>query len=375
MIGVAGSLHGIAAGAYTSAMLRIGPFQTDCRVLLAPIAGYTDLAFRLTCRAAGHGGLTYTELLHSRGILEQNRDSLEIARVSAEDEPYGVQLYGNDADWFCQAAQWAQSQGATLIDINMGCPVDKVTKTNGGSMLLCDPDRTTRMAERIVRSVSIPVTAKLRLGWSACEITAPRLARQLEDVGIQLMTIHGRTTAQRFKGTASLDGIAEVVAAVRQVRVIGNGDVDSAAAAARMIEHTRCAGVMVARAAIKRPWVLREIHEMLTLGRSPAEPTVLEKIRLIRRHFDLMRRYRGDRLAIIVMRGRIAAYGTSLGHVKPFKERIRLMNSASEFDAAMDELESRVDPAWTMVPHWAFIEHLGTTQPDEVADREAVIPT
>lgn len=356
-------------------MLQIGPFQTDCPVLLAPIAGYTDLAFRLTCRAAGHTGLTYTELLHSRGILEQNRDSLEIARVSEDDQPFGVQLYGNDPDWFCQAAQWAQSQGATLIDINMGCPVDKVTKTNGGSMLLCDPDRTTRMAERIVDSVSIPVTAKLRLGWSECEITAPRLARQLEEVGIQLITIHGRTTAQRFKGFANLDGIAEVVAAVQQVPVIGNGDVDSADAAVRMIEHTRCDGVMVARAAIKRPWVLREIHDRLTSGHSPAEPTVLEKIRIIRLHFDLMRRFRGDRLAMIIMRGRIAAYGTSLGHVKPFKERIRLMTAPDDFDAAMEDLTQRVDPAWTMVPHWAFFEQIHRNHPEEVAPAQTAIST
>lgn len=356
-------------------MLRIGPFQTDCRVLLAPIAGYTDLAFRLVCRAAGHTGLTYTELLHSRGILEQNRDSLEIARVSGEDEPFGVQLYGNDADWFCQAARWAQSTGAALIDINMGCPVDKVTKTNGGSMLLCDPDRTTRMAERIVKSVNIPVTAKLRLGWSECEITAPRLARQLEEAGIQLITIHGRTTSQRFKGTASLDGIAEVVAAVQRVPVIGNGDVDSAEAAVRMIEHTRCAGVMVARASIKRPWVLREIHDRLMTGQTPDEPTVLEKIRLIRLHFDLMRTYRGDRMAMIVMRGRIAAYGTSLGHVKPFKERIRLMTAPAEFDAALDDLEREVDPTWTLVPHWALAGRNDAPHPIELDSAASVIAT
>jgi len=353
-------------------MLRIGPFHTDCHVLLAPIAGYTDLAFRLMSRAAGHIGLTYTELLHSRGILEQNRDRLDIARVSETDQPFGVQLYGNDPDWFCQAAHWAEAQGATLIDINMGCPVDKVTKTNGGSMLLCDPDRTARMAERLVNAVRIPVTAKLRLGWSECERTAPRLARLLEEVGIQLITIHGRTTAQRFKGLANLDGIAEVVAAVQRVPVIGNGDVDSADAAVRMIEHTRCAGVMVARAAIKRPWVLREIHDRLTTGQTPPEPTVLEKIRLIRLHFDLMRQFRGDRMAMIVMRGRIASYGTSLGHVKAFKERVRLMQQPDEFDAAADELHSRIEPTWTMVPHWAGFAPGGASHPNEV-EREPVI--
>src|SRR5690606_37065499 len=190
------------------------------------------------------------------------------------DEPFGVQLYGNDADWFCEAARWAERHGARVLDVNMGCPVDKVTKTNGGSMLLCDPDGTTAMIERVVRAVSIPVTCKLRLGWTRQEMTAPRLARQLESVGVQLITIHGRTTDQRFKGQADLDVIRMVVESVRSIPVIGNGDVQTPGDAKRMIDRTGCAGVMVARAAIKRPWVLRDIDAFLRTGETPPEPTM-----------------------------------------------------------------------------------------------------
>ncbi|MFG0328686.1 MAG: tRNA dihydrouridine synthase DusB [Phycisphaerales bacterium] len=339
-------------------MIRIGSLNITCRAFLAPIAGYTDLAFRLVVRAAGHQGFTYTELLNPRGILHQTPSTLDIARVREDDEPFGVQLYGNDADWFCEAARWAESIGASVLDINMGCPVDKVTKTNGGSMLLCDPDRTTRMVERVVDSVGIPVTAKLRLGWTRKTRTAPRLARQLEAVGVRLITIHGRTTEDYFKGTVDLEGIAEVVAAVDSIPVIGNGDIKTPEDARRMVEATGCAGVMVARASIKRPWLLRDIDALLRTGIAPPEPTVREKISLIRLHFDLVRDLRDDAHAIKLMRQRIAHYGSSMGHIKPFKERVRLMRSVSAFYDAMDELESLVDPDWTSVPKRFYHERL-----------------
>jgi len=335
-------------------MIRIGSFIAPSRVFLAPIAGYTDWPYRLVVRAAGHRGLAYTELLNPRGLLRGTESSLNIARTSAEDRPLGVQLYGNDPEWFCAAARWAEEQGFELIDINMGCPVDKVTKTNGGSMLLCDSDRTIRMAERIVNAVSIPVTAKLRLGWGRDDLTAPALARALESVGIRLITIHGRTTWLRFKGTVDLDGIAAVVAAVASIPVLGNGDIRTPEDAARMIAHTGCDGVMVARAAIKRPWLPGRIDRFLETGEIPPEPTILEKCRLIRLHFEKMIEFRDETHAMRIMRARIANYGASMGHIKPIKERIRLMESPADLHAALDELESKADPSWTSVPVGPF---------------------
>jgi len=336
-------------------MLRIGSVHVDSRVLLAPMAGYTDLAFRLVVRAAGHCGLAFTELLNSRGVLVSQASSINIARHHQDDRPFGMQLYGNDIDWLCQAAVWAERHGAELIDINMGCPVDKVTKCNGGSMLLCDPDRTTRMAEAIVKSVRVPVTAKLRLGWDRQHLTAPVLARQLEEVGIAMITVHGRTTKQRYKGSVDLDGIKSVVESVESIPVIGNGDVLCAEDAQRMIDVTGCDGVMVGRASLKKPWVLRDIQSWFDDGRIPPEPTVVEKVRLIRLHFDKVAEYRGVDRAVRLMRGRISLYGTTMGHIKPIKEKVRLMREPMEFYEAMDELESGVDPAWTSVPVGVFV--------------------
>ena len=335
-------------------MLTIGAAQLESNVLLAPIAGYTDRAFRLVVRAAGHQGMQFTELIHSRGICNNCKQARDIEQFDTIDQPLGVQIYGNDMDWLLEAAAWAEAHGAKVIDINMGCPVDKVTKTNDGSMLLCNPDRTTRMAEKIVQSVNLPVTCKLRLGWDRDHITAPHLARQLESVGVQLITIHGRTTKMRFKGQVDLDGIAQVVAAVKYIPVIGNGDITSVDDARQMIEYTKCAGVMVARASIKYPWLLRDIEYQLSRGSNAPELTLLDKCRLIRLHFDHMQKFKSDRDAISVMRGRIAAYGNTMGHIKPIKERIRTMKTAVEFYNAMDDLEAALDPTWKRVPSEVF---------------------
>lgn len=334
--------------------MRIGTFSTPCRVLLAPIAGYTDLAFRMAARAAGHRGLAYTELLNPRGILRQTPASVDIAATDEGDEPLGVQLYGNEIEWLCEAAKWAEGHGAQVIDINMGCPVDKVTKTNGGSMLLCDPDRTTGMASRIVKSVGVPVTAKVRMGWNKEQITAPRLARQLEEVGVSLITVHARVAEQFFKPPVNWQGIGEVVASVKEIPIIGNGDIQRPEDAKRMVDETGCAGVMVARAAIKRPWLLRQIDDFLETGRAAVEPTVVEKVRILRTHFAGMVQYRDERYAVTTMRQRIAQYGASLGHIKPIRERVRLMRSAAEFVDIMDELTGRIDPEWREVPRGTF---------------------
>ena len=331
-------------------MIKIGNFKLPSPVFLAPIAGYTDRAFRLVVRAAGHRGLQYTELIHPRGIRNDCKQARDIESTDTRDQPLGMQIYGNDADWLIEAAQWGQDHGAKIIDINMGCPVDKVTKTNGGSMLLCNPDRTTKLAEQIVSSVSIPVTAKLRLGWDHKNITAPKLARQLENIGISLITIHGRTTSMRFKGEIILDGIAQTVAAVRRIPVIGNGNIKTVEDAVHMMNYTKCSGIMIARAAIKTPWLLHDIEFFLQNKSMPEELTVLQKCQLIRLHFNAMRRYRSDREAVSVMRGGIAAYGKSMGHIKPVKERIRTMKTPDDFYDALNILESNLNPSWKRIP-------------------------
>src|ERR1700733_83444 len=188
-------------------MLKIGALQLQSNLLLAPIAGHCDLSFRLIARSFGGVGLACTDLLCPEGVLRENYRSMILAMTCAEDSPLCMQLYGANVDRLCEAARWAEDRGAHVIDINMGCPVDKVTKRDGGSKLLCDPDNTLRMVEKILKAIRrVPLTCKLRLGWDDSCIVAPQLAARLEEVGVAVVTIHGRTHEMHFSGQARLDG-------------------------------------------------------------------------------------------------------------------------------------------------------------------------
>ena len=350
-------------------MLRVGPVELPTRVLLAPIAGHTDLAFRLLCRELGGVGCAYTDLLNSRAILAGTEKSMLLAATAPGDEPFGMQLYGAPHDPLPDAAVWAIDHGAAIVDINMGCPVDKVAKKNGGSLLLRDCPSTVDLVERIIAAVErhargrVPVTAKIRLGWDEDSIVGPRLARDLERAGVAMVTVHGRTTVQRFKGCANWDAIGEVVAAVDRIPVIGNGDVIEPADAVRLMRHSGCAGVMIARAAIRTPWIFRQAHAAIRLaeaegelGPAPgvaaveplddreraiceadvAEPRLIEKFRAVRRHVDLAAEHQSERIASELMRQRISWYGKSMGHVKPLKEAIRTAPDLATMRRACD---------------------------------------
>jgi nifR3 family TIM-barrel protein len=324
-------------------VLQIGPVQLASNLLLAPIAGHTDIAFRIVCREQGGVGCAYTDLLNSHAILRETSRTLDLARTNEFDQPAGMQLYGNSDDPLPEAACWAVDHGAKIVDINMGCPVDKVAKKNGGSLLLRDCGNTTALAKRIVDTVArhsggrVPVTAKMRLGWDPEHKVAPILARQLADVGIAAVTVHGRYTVQFFSGTADWNAIGEVVEAVPTIPIIGNGDVSQPEHARELIRTTGCAGVMIARAALRTPWLFRRAHALLTTGTVSPEPTLVEKLDVVLRHLDLTAQYDGEQRAAIRLRQHIAWYGKSMGHVKPLKEAIRL---APDFATTRRALEA-----------------------------------
>jgi nifR3 family TIM-barrel protein len=324
-------------------VLQIGPVQLSSNLLLAPIAGHTDIAFRIICREQGGVGCAYTDLLNSHAILRETSRTLDLARTNEFDQPAGMQLYGNSDDPLPEAACWAVDHGAKIVDINMGCPVDKVAKKNGGSLLLRDCGNTTALAKRIVDTVArhsggrVPVTAKMRLGWDPEHKVAPILARQLADVGIAAVTVHGRYTVQFFSGTADWNAIGEVVEAVPTIPIIGNGDVSQPEHAQALIRRTGCAGVMIARAALRTPWLFRRAHALLTTGTVSPEPTLVEKLDVVLRHLDLTAQYDGEQRAAIRLRQHIAWYGKSMGHVKPLKEAIRL---APDFATTRRALEA-----------------------------------
>lgn len=350
-------------------MLRIGSVQLTTPLLLAPVAGYHDLPYRLIVRSVpgypcrpeelggpldtgdgtyGAVGLTCTELLCPQGLLrlsEQETGSWR-AELSPREKPVCMQLYGADPALLAEAARWAESQGADLIDINMGCPVDKVTKKNGGSRLLCDLESTVHLAATVVRAVRIPVTAKIRLGWDEQSLITHSLPPRLCDAGIAAITVHGRTTAQMFSGQARLEGIRQVVEAVAahhpQVPVIGNGDIQTPADARRMMDKTGCAGVMVARGAMGQPWLFREIAYFLATGDpTPTFPRA-ERARLVLRHFDLVREMRGDRHALLTIHKRMARYSPHLQPWPHVRRAVTEIRDAAQMRAFLLEGMERI---------------------------------
>jgi nifR3 family TIM-barrel protein len=328
-------------------------------LLLAPIAGYCDLAFRMICREQGGVGLACTDLLSPQGLLRGTATSLDLAKTNEFDKPVGMQLYGSDPAIMAEGARWAVEHGATVVDINMGCPVDKVTKKDGGSKLLCDLDRAVAVAAAVVKSTEsvsagrVPVTTKMRLGWSSCDV-APDLAQRLADIGIVAVTIHGRTTEMKFSGEVKLDGISRVVERINgRIPVIGNGDVREPEDAVRMIRATGCSGVMIGRGALSTPWIFRQAWDMQQATRATdfgSEKSVVEldiapvpgeeaKVAIVRRFFDLMRSQRDERYAMYQIRRRISWFGKRLngGYCRPLKEAIREAPDPSAVYAALDE--------------------------------------
>jgi len=327
-------------------VLRIGPLTLKTPLLLAPIAGHCDLPFRLLCREQGGVGLASTDLLNSRAILNGSAKTLELAATCPADDPCGMQLYGNGDDPLPEAACWAVDHGARLIDINMGCPVDKVAKKHGGSLLLRDCSATTNLAERIVKAVErhsggrVPVTAKMRLGWDAEHFVAPRLARDLESVGIQAVTVHGRWTVQFFSGKADWARIGEVVSAVRNIPVIGNGDITEPMHVISLLRETGCHGVMIGRGALRTPWIFRLAWELLQMPTpDPAllrEPSVTDKVSMIHRHLELLRSHNySERHALHMMKLRMAWYGKSIPNGKLLRESFRIAMSLREMADAL----------------------------------------
>ena len=336
--------------------LTIGAVALRTNLLLAPVANYCDLAWRLTCREFGGVGLACTDLLSPQGLLRGSAHSLDLAQTCEEDRPLCMQLYGNDGDILAEGALWAVRHGATTIDINMGCPVDKVCKKDGGSKMLCDPARTVAIAANVVRTVEratsgrVPVTAKMRLGWDSSAMVAPDLAVALCREGVAAITVHGRTAEQKFKGEVDRAGIRLVVEAVGAAMgawragggggppVVGNGDITEAWHARRMIEETGCAGVMIGRGSFARPWLFRQAWaEMRGDTEGAREPSEAERIGAIRRYFELMLRWRDEHYAMNHIRRRISWLGKTFGACKPFKEAVRTAADAPAVWRAIDE--------------------------------------
>jgi len=317
--------------------MRLGPYTLSSNLFLSPLAGYTNLPMRLTLRELGGLGWATTDLVNARSLLENNRGALQLVATNAEDRPLSIQLFGSVAEEMRDAAIRCQELGVQSVDINMGCPVKKVTKIGGGSAMMTELEKTAGLVAGMIAAVKIPVTAKMRLGWDEDNLTAPDLARALEDAGVSAIFVHGRTRAQGFSGTVNLAGIRAVVQAVKRIPVIGNGDVTTPESAKHMQEETGCAGISIGRGAFYDPWIFRRTDEYLRTGVLWPEPSFTERVRVMRRHFERYCEFYGEAQGARYFRKVAPWYTKRFGPAKALKQRILSIASRADFEAVLAE--------------------------------------
>ncbi len=316
--------------------MRLGSLTLKSRLFLSPLAGYTNLPFRLTVREVGGLDLATTDLVNARSLLEKNPKALKLIETSPADQPLAVQLFGSVPEEMRDAAVYLESVGVASVDINMGCPVRKVCRVGGGSAMMTELDQTAALVKGMVEAVKIPVTAKMRLGWDDENITAPNLARALEDVGVTAIFVHGRTREQGFSGTINLGGIRAVAEAVKIVPVIGNGDVTTPQAAKKMLEETGCAGVSIGRGAFYNPWIFQHTLHYLETNELLPEPRFEERVRVMCRHLDLMIEVFGEEHGCRMFRKVAPWYAKRFGPVSEFNKGVVRISSKAEFHDVLE---------------------------------------
>ena len=359
-------------------MLQLGSLKLRSNLFLSPLAGYTNLPFRLTIRELGGLDLATTDLVNARSLLEKNRKALKLIETNAADRPLAVQLFGSVPEEMRDAAAYLESLGIASIDINMGCPVRKVCRVGGGASMMTELDRTAALVKGMVNAVKIPVTAKMRLGWDDDNLTAPDLARALEDVGVAGVFVHGRTREQGFGGTVNLAGIRAVVAAVRSIPVIGNGDVTTPQAAKMMAEETGCAGVSIGRGAFYNPWIFVHARHLLDTGEVPPEPAFEERVRVMCRHLDLMVEVFGEELGCRMFRKVAPWYSKRFGPANDFNKRVVLVNTRAEFHDILTRYQQWrrqfLDDAGRLRPQYAPPPMIASFMQDPAVAARTAIP-
>src|SRR4051794_380030 len=312
-------------------MIRFGSLELKSNLFLSPLAGYTNLPFRLALREVGGLDLATTDLVNARSLIEKNPKAFKLIETSPADRPLAVQLFGSVPEEMRDAAVYLESIGVSSVDINMGCPVRKVCKVGGGSAMMTEMDKTAALVKGMVDAVKIPVTAKMRLGWDDDNLTAPDLARVLEDAGASAIFVHGRTREQGFSGRVNLAGIRAVVKAVKRIPVIGNGDVTTVQAAKMMFDETGCAGVSIGRGAFYNPWIFLHADHYVKTGELLPEPSFDERVRVMCRHLDLMIEVFGEEHGCRMFRKIGPWYSKRFGPANDFNKRIVRLSSKVDF--------------------------------------------
>lgn len=316
--------------------MKLGNYDLGVPVFLAPLAGVTDKAFRETVCALG-GRSVWTEMISDKALTYHNSKTLSMLDLNGESEPRIVQLFGSDPETMAKAALLALESGANAIDINMGCPTPKIIKNGEGSALLRDLPRAQAIAAAVVKTVDIPVTVKIRLGWNDDEIVAPELARRLEAVGVQMLTLHARTREQFYSGQANWAWIRKVKNEVT-IPVIGNGDIFVPEDAQKMIEQTGCDGVMIGRGALGNPWLIQRTQYFLMHGTLLPEPPIEERLLVAMQHFDRLLRYKGERIGLNEMRKHAVWYIKGVRNAAQLRDVIMQTRSPEEMRAVLSRI-------------------------------------
>ena len=316
--------------------MKIGNVELKNAIALAPMAGVTDLPFRLLCKEQGCG-LMYTEMVSAKALLYKNRNTKPLLETRPEEEPVAVQLFGSDPEIMSEMALQLEEGPYAIIDVNMGCPVPKIVNNGEGSALMKDPKLVEQILTALVKAINKPVTVKIRKGFDEDHVNAAEIAKIAEACGVAAVAVHGRTRAQYYSGQADWDIIAQVKDAVK-IPVIGNGDVDSPEKAKAILEQTGCDGVMIGRAAEGNPWIFREVVSYLENGTIPARPTNREKREMILRHAALQLEYKGEYTGVREMRKHLSWYTVGMPHSAHFRQTINTMEKMDELIRGVQEI-------------------------------------
>ena len=304
------------------------------KAILAPLAGISNLPFRLVARSFGCS-LAFTEMISANGLIRKSERTLDYLKTSSEDQPLGVQIFGAEPEIMAEAARIVAGQGATLIDINMGCPVKKVIKARAGAILMKDPDRAASIITAVKKAVTVPVTVKIRSGWNRSSINAAEISKIAEDCGAAAIIIHARTYDQGFGGCADWSIIAGVKKAVG-IPVIGNGDIWYPQDAMKMSRETACDAVMVGRGSLGDPWIFKGIQQLFSGDGEDYLPTLSQRYEIINAHWKMETEFSGQRIADKSFRKHLLWYTKGLPCSSRFRQIVSIM---TERQAMMDELD------------------------------------
>lgn len=319
--------------------MKIGNVELESNILLAPMAGVTDKAFRMIVKPFGPA-LMYTEMVSGKGLFYKSKKTADLLTADESEKPVAVQIFGHDADIMAEIANSALEYGAAVIDINMGCPAPKIVNNGDGCALMKSPETAAKVISAVCRAVDVPVTVKFRAGWDDKSINAVEFAKIAEQSGASAVTVHGRTREQFYSGTADLDIIKAVKAAVK-IPVIGNGDIIGGGSAAHMLEYTGCDGIMVGRAAEGNPWIFKEISAYLKDGTVIPPPDLDERREVALKHLGLLVEFKGEHRGVLEGRKHMAWYfkgvsggavlRTALNKAQKYDEMCGLINEFCDF--------------------------------------------